>query len=242
MIEMTVNGSSIEKYHARLLNFSVGGTERGYSQSDPRAVLRLPDIYNVTIAPRRLSITLTFFPKDGRTSGRNSSIPERLSRSTENIVFFETDIGSSVVEIGLPDGYIYKSILQAAQPASFDATGEQDVEYTFLAIRQKPRITQAVVPGGVINCHSNTVTPFRLTMKVPTVRSRITVCGIVIKSVAANTEIVIDSEQGLITSSGANKFNDTEFVDFPHLLPGNNIISCSAADAQISVSYTPIYA
>ena len=31
--EMTVNNRSIKEYNARLLNFSVGGTERSYSQS-----------------------------------------------------------------------------------------------------------------------------------------------------------------------------------------------------------------
>ena len=65
--EMKVNGRSIDKYNARLLSFNVSGTERSYSTSSARPVLLLPDMYQTALSPRRLSVTLTFYP---RTLGR----------------------------------------------------------------------------------------------------------------------------------------------------------------------------
>lgn len=241
--EMTVNGKSIQEYNARLLDYSVGGTERNFSISSVGSMLKLPTVHHTSFSPRQLSITLTFFPKAfGSESSRGSCIPERLSRSTDNITRFESEISDKVVEIGLPDGYIYRAYLQSCGTPSFDATGEQDVEYSFLAIRTKPSVKKTVTAGESIFCESNTATPFRLSMTIPSDVGSITVCGIIIRSLTAGTEIVIDSELGLVTANGANKFNETELIDFPYLTPGNNTVSCSLSGTEIIIVYTPIYA
>ncbi len=240
--EMKVNGRSIDKYNARLLNFNVSGTERSYSSGSARPVLLLPDMYQTALSPRRLSVTLTFYPRTLGESSRGRSIPEKLHRSTENIVKFESDISNRVLEIILPDGYIYKSFLQSAQTPSFDATGEQDVEYIFLAIRQKSPIKETIAAGGVINCISNTDTLCRISFTVPVTIPSMTICGIRILDIAADTEIVIDGEKGIITANGINKFADTDLIDFPYLVPGINVVSCTAGGLSITVEYTPIYA
>lgn len=240
--EMIVNGSSIRQYHARLLSYNVGGTERSYSQASAVGILRLPAVYHTTLSSRQLTITLTFFPVTATENSRGTSIPERLSRSTDNIVRFESDISNKVLEIALPDGYVYKAFLQSCGTPSFDATGEQDIEYNFLAIRTKLPVKKVITAGESIYCESNTTTPFRLSLTVPSTVGSITICGIIIRSITAGTEIVIDSELGLVTANGVNKFNDTELIDFPYLTPGNNTISCTVANAEITVVYTPIYA
>lgn len=242
MTEMTINGESIEKYNARLLAYSVGGTSLNHSTSNAGQVLRLPQIYSSILVPRSLSITLTFFPATIGSNSRKTTVMERINRSTKNIVRFESDIIGKVVELGLPDGYFYTAYVTDLQPPSFDATGQQDVVYTFTAIRHKSSETRAVSPGGKVICKSNTKTPCRIVVSVPAALASLTICGIKIKTVAANTDIVIDSEKGLITAGGVNKFSDTEFVDFPYLLPGENTISCDASNAEIAIVYTPIYA
>ena len=240
--EMKVNGRSISHYNAKLLSFSVSGTERSYSSGSARSVLLLPDMYQTSLSPRRLSVTLTFYPRTLGESSRGRSIPEKLHRSTENIVQFESDISNRVLEIILPDGYIYKSFLQSAQTPSFDATGEQDVEYIFWAIRQKSPIKQTVTNGGVINCISNTDTLCRISF-TNTVRLQwVTICGITISDIAQHTEIVIDSEKGIITANGINKFADTDLINFPYLVPGINVISYAPVGFKVTVEYTPIYA
>ncbi len=239
--EMTINGVDIKKYHARLLSYSVGGTILTHSTSASGSILQLNRVYSTIIAPRNLSITLTFFPASSVPGCRNTNIPERLSRSTRNIVRFESELFDRIVEIGLPDGYYYTGYITAIQPATFDATGEQDVTYNFAAIRHGMQSRSTVSSGGVVICRSNTRTPCKIVFTLPTAKSSITVCGIVINNVAANTEVVIDSENGLITAGGINKFNDTEFVDFPYLTPGENVLNCSE-DVPLTIIYTPIYA
>lgn len=242
MTEMTINGESIKKYNSRLLNYSIGGTSLSHSTSNAGQVLRLPQIYNSILSPRSLSITLTFFPVSAGSNSRKTTVTERLNRSTDNIVSFESNIIGKVVEIGLPDGYFYTAYVTDIQPPSFDATGEQDVVYSFTAIRHKMPETKKVVAGEKVICKSNTKTPCRIIVSVPAAHASLTICGIKINTVAANTEIIIDSEKGLITAGGVNKFGDTEFVDFPYLLPGENTISCDASNADITIVYTPIYA
>ena len=239
--EMTVNGVNIKKYSARLLTYSVGGTALTHSTSPAGTILKMNRVYHTVLAPRNLSITLTFFPVSSDSS-RNTTIPERLSRSTQNIVRFESELIGQIVEIGLPDGYYYTACLTAIQAPTFDATGEQDVTYTFFAIRHELQRKETVSSGDKLICRSNTKTPCKISFELSSAQNTITVCGITINTVAANTEIVIDSVNGLITAGGVNKFNDTAFVDFPYLLPGENTISCSVAGTTLTVLYTPIFA
>ena len=63
-----------------------------------------------------------------------------------------------------------------------------------------------------------------------------------LNTIPAGAVVIIDSVNGLITCNGVNKFLDTEFYDFPILLPGDNIISCTAPEAQLQVTYTPVFA
>ena len=240
--EMTVNGMNIKKFNARLLSYSVGGTVMTHSTSASGNILQLNRIYHTVLSPRSLSVTLTFFPVTADRGSRNTTIPERLARSTQNIVRFESELIGRIVELGFPDGYYYTACLTAIQPPAFDATGEQDVVYTFLAIRHEPQRKETVTSGNKLNCRSNTKTPCKISFTLTSAQNSITVCGVTINSVAANTEIVIDSVNGLITAGGINKFNDTAFVDFPYLLPGDNTISCSVAGVTLTVIYTPIFA
>ena len=240
--EMTINGVNIKKFNARLLTYSVGGTVLTHSTSASGTILKMNRVYHTVLAPRTLSITLTFFPVSSDTGSRNTTISERLKRSTKNMVRLESELIGQIVEIGLPDGYYYTACLTAIQAPTFDATGEQDVVYIFSAIRHELQMKEAVTSGNKLFCRSNTKTPCRISFTLGSAQNTITVCGVTINTVAAGTEIVIDSVNGLITASGINKFNDTVFVDFPYLLPGENTISCSVAGVTLTVIYTPIFA
>lgn len=240
MTEMTINGVDIATYNARLLNYSVSGTQISNTTSQNTAQLLMPTLYNCQLSPRTLTIAITFFPKSAGENAKNTSVFQRFSRATDNISTFEADIIGKVIYIGLPDGYIYRSIVNSISAAEFDISGEHDVTYTFLAIRQLAERTETVV-NGKIKCLSTTTTACKIILTVPTAYSSLTICNITIKNVSANSEIIIDSENGLITASGRNKFNDTDFVEFPVLSPGYNAIACSAPNAVITIVYTPIF-
>lgn len=240
MTEMTINGVDIAMYNARLLDYSVSGTQISNTTSQSTDQLLIPTLYHCQLSPRTLTIALTFFPKSAGETAKNTSVFQRFSRATDNITRFEADIIGKVVDIGLPDGYIYRSIVTALPAAEFDISGEHDVTYTFMAIRQIEEQSEKVV-NGKINCLSTTKTACKIVLTVPTAYSTLTICNVTINNVSANSKIVIDSEKGIITADGRNKFNDTDFVEFPVLSPGYNAVSCSALNADITVIYTPIF-
>lgn len=242
MAEMTINGVDIAMFNARIQNYTVSGTAVTNNTSAANEFVALPDLYYSTFGPRTLTITLTFFPKRVGEDSRRTSIPERLHRATENIIRFESQIVGKVVEFRLPDGYYYTAFAQSLPAASFDSTGEHDVTYTFLAIRHLKQKTQNVSPGGKVKCLSNTATRFIITATFSQAHENVTLCGVIVNDISSGDVLVIDSVNGLITCNGDNKFLDTDFFDFPVLSPGDNIISCTAEDAQLQVAYTPVFA
>lgn len=242
MTEMMINGLDISGFNARLQHYTVSGTAVTNNTSSASDLVVMPDLYYSTFGPRTLTITLTFFPRMAGSDSRRTSIPERLHRATENMIRFESLIVAKVVEIYLPDGYYYTALAQSLPAADFDSTGEHDVTYTFVAIRHLGRITENVSPGGKIKCLSNTATRFVLTASFSQAHESVTLCGVIVNDISANDVLVIDSVKGLITCNDVNKFSDTEFYDFPFLSPGDNIINCTAAEAQLQVSYTPVFA
>lgn len=242
MAEMLINGVDIKTFNARLQTYSVGGTAVTNNTSAAESLVVLPALYYVNFGPRTLNITLTFFPRTAGSDSRNTSIPERLHRATDNIIKFESLIVGKVVEIYLPDGYYYTALVQTLPAATFDATGEHDVTYTFLAIRHLHEMSKTIAPNGKITCLSNTDTKCIITASFSQAHENVTLCDVIINDIAANDVVVIDSVNGLITNNGVNKFLDTEFYDFPLLSPGENIISCTANDASLQVTYTPVFA
>ena len=83
-----------------------------------------------------MTLTLTFYPHYLGDYAKGLTVSDRLAIATENITVFEGLLVGKVVEIALPDGFIYngnKSTCIAA--ATFDSSGEHDVTYTFNAVR-----------------------------------------------------------------------------------------------------------
>nr|DAZ25479.1 MAG TPA: distal tail protein [Caudoviricetes sp.] len=241
MTEMSVNNIDISDYSARLLSYSVSGTTLTNSTSATTNLLKMPALYSTVFGTRTLTVTLTFSPHLDGCSAKGTDITDRYAAATDNIARFEADIIGKAVEVSLPDGYIYTSVVTSISAAVFDSSGEHDVTYTFMAIRHKQAITATVAPNGKIYCQSTAPCKFKLIVTLPEESSLITVMDIVVIHVAENTPLVIDGELGLITLGGVNKFLDSTLIEFPVLQPGENIISCNNSQADIQVIYTPIY-
>lgn len=241
MTEMTVNNIDIANYSARLLSYSVSGTTLTNNVSTNTDLVKMPALYSTEYGTRNLTVTLTFFPRLDGCSSKNTDIMDRYAVATNNIVKFEADIIGKKVEISLPDGYIYSSIVTSVSAATFDSSGEHDVTYTFKAIRHKQTVTTDVAPNGKVYCQSTIPCKYKLIVTLPEQSSLITVCGIAVINIAANTPLVIDGELGLITLGGVNKYLDSTLIEFPILYPGENIITCSNSQAKIQVVYTPVF-
>lgn len=241
MTEMSVNNIDISNYSARLLSYSVSGTTLTNNVSANANLVKMPALYSVDYGVRTLTVTLTFSPHLDGCSSKGTNITDRYAIATDNITRFEAEIIGKAVEISLPDGYIYTSVVTAIAAAAFDGSGEHDVTYTFMAVRHKPTITATVAPNGKIYCQSTTPCKFKLKVTLPEQSSLLSIMGIVVINISANTPLVLDGELGLITLGGVNKFLDSTLIDFPLLYPGTNTISCNNSQADIQVIYTPVY-
>lgn len=241
MTEMTVNNIDIANYSARLLSYSVSGTTLTNNVSANNDLVKMPALYSTEYGTRTLTVTLTFFPRLDGCSAKCTEITDRYSAATDNISRFEADIIGKKVEVSLPDGYMYSSIVTSVSAAAFDGSGEHDVTYTFMAVRHKPTITATVAPNGKIYCQSTTPCKFKLKVTLPEQSSLLSIMGIVVINISANTPLVLDGELGLITLGGVNKFLDSTLIDFPLLYPGTNTISCNNSQSDIQVIYTPVY-
>lgn len=241
MTEMTVNNIDIANYSARLLSYSVSGTTLANNVSANNNLVKMPALYSTEYGTRTLTVTLTFFPRLDGCSSKNTDIIDRYTVATDNIAKFEAEIIGKTVEIALPDGYIYTSIVTSISAATFDSSGEHDVTYIFMAVRHKPTITATVAPNGKIYCQSTTPCKFKLKVTLPEQSSMLSIMGIVVINISANTPLVLDGELGLITLGGVNKFLDSTLFDFPLLYPGTNTISSNNSQADIQVIYTPVY-
>lgn len=62
-----------------------------------------------------------------------------------------------------------------------------------------------------------------------------------IKNLKANKKIILDSFKGTILEETTNKFGDTDFWEFPFLVPGSNNISFSKNNMQIKIKYKPMW-
>ncbi|MDC4244539.1 phage distal tail protein, partial [Clostridium perfringens] len=57
--------------------------------------------------------------------------------------------------------------------------------------------------------------------------------SIIIKNLHANKKIIIDGKEGTVTEEGKNKFSDTDFWEFPFLVPGSNTITLSKNSCDV---------
>lgn len=241
LTEMTINGIDINIYNARLQTYSVSGTSLTHNLSSVCELLRMPFLFSTTLGTRTLTITLTFHPSQQGSDSRGMSVAEKLANAAENITLFEAEIVGKIVEITLPDGFIYTALATTLSEASFDSSGEHDITYTFSAIRHGAEDVQTVKANENIFCKSTTKTPVKFVVNIQVSAESITIFGITVKNVTADEELIIDGINGIVTMNGANKLLDTDLVDFPCLNPGYNIISCSDTSASIKVMYIPIY-
>lgn len=65
--------------------------------------------------------------------------------------------------------------------------------------------------------------------------------SITIKSLHANKKIIIDGKEGIVLEEGINKFNDTDFWEFPFLMPKTNTITLSKNSCDVLIKYEPRY-
>lgn len=243
MAEMMIDNQDIKIFGARLLSFSVGGSSITRNMSATNNC-NIPFVFSSDIGTRQLTVTIVFQPSRLGDDSKNTTIPYRLSNSTENVARFEGYVLShETVELLLPDGFYYSSVCTAiGAAAEMDATGEQEIVYTFTAVRHKELTTKKLTGASTkLDCQATTPVKCKITLTASQSYNSLTIMGITVYKLSAGDVLVIDGIKGKITVNNENKFTDSNLVEFPTLQPGENIIKNTAISSQCSISYYPVY-
>lgn len=148
------------------------------------------------------------------------------------------------------DGYenIFKCILSKRSIKKMEVDSDYRLNLSFIGYEhgEEVIIDANRVQETIINNEGNSNTPIIMEI-LPSVDSiDFTVSGLtdepfIIKNLKQGKKIIINSEAGIITQEGINKFNDFETWEFPFLYPGDNRITISKNICDIKIKYKPMY-
>ena len=139
-------------------------------------------------------------------------------------------------EIWLPDGYFYTTILESmGEPVFF---GETVLECTYVlsGVQHDAKIQTT---GPVVFCQSTIPrTDCVLTTTVKQAAASYTFDGAMFANVKAGDVLCLDGQNGRVLINGGPGAQRCDFVEFPYLVPGQNVIS---APDTVIVEYYPTY-
>lgn len=223
MQEMTVNNKDISEFGARLLSYSVGSTNAPVTTGTVRHS-SFPMLLHTDYGTRRIAVTLVFRPT------RNGDIFTRLHSLTQQKNMLDGILFGSVSELGLPDGYLYRCVLEGAGDEQTD--GESlEVTYTFSGIRH---LGQYDAGGMALFCYSTVPrTDCRIYITVgsswPSGDDFVLAINrlgggvtITVYDVSPGDAIDIDGIRKTVYKNGINIFSGTDIITFPFLQPGDN--------------------
>lgn len=243
MREMMIDNRDIEWYGARLLTYTVGGTEltRVTSTSYNAA---FPKMFHSDYGQRKINITLVFKPKYYDFGG----VVAKLHSLAMQKSAFDAVMCKGNIDIWLPDNYYYNCVLESIGDEATD--GESlEVTYTLSGIRH---LQLAKMKGDSFYCSSTVNTDCRLTLTTSEDYPDGSGCFILmsddkqqnqrsihIDDLKPNDVVVIDGINKTVTKNGNNYFKKTNIVTFPYLLPGKNEYYITSDKISIMTEYYP---
>ncbi len=134
------------------------------------------------------------------------------------------------------DGHYYTVICQQIGDAHYKGFGACESEYQFLGVKHGPLQT---VTANTIYCMSTLPhTDCRISVKVSKAAATYSVGTVTFKNVSAGDVLVVDGLDKRILVNGAPAAQKAEWIRFPSLVPGENIITCNDT---VTVEYYPVY-
>ena len=158
------------------------------------------------------------------------------------------------IELDAKPGFFYFGIASVTTIKDNDFISNFEINVTADPFKYKDYVSVSanVTASKTITVEGNYPTPciIEITPQVNVISS-LTISGIarnkitgelediLIKNLTKGNKVVIDGENGTVTEGNSNKFADTEFWEFPSLLPGDNKITFSNTQSNITIKYRP---
>lgn len=239
-----INNNDIVEYGARLLSFSVGGTELTTATGTSYNA-NFPKLFHTDYGQRTINITLVFKSKEAKSGILAKMHAVALQKSMLDKLLY-----GSVVEISLPDGYLYKCVLNSIGNESFD--GERlEATYSLTGIRH---LSLATIKGTSVYCSSTVVTDCKVTVKITGCEDDTRMQFVMMNEsgsvsysmdgVNSGDIVVFDGINCKVTKNRLNAFGDSNVVDFPKLYTGNNKYIAqhsSPIELEFTTEYYPTF-
>ena len=139
-------------------------------------------------------------------------------------------------DLTMEDGFQYFVYLDSIGEASYPADELIECDYTFIGVRHGDLET---VNGNTVMCSSTLPnTDCIIDVTVSANRQNYDVGTVQFPSVTAGEKITVDGINKRILVNGAPAAEQAEWINFPSLIPGKNVINCLD---PVTVTYYPVY-
>lgn len=142
-----------------------------------------------------------------------------------------------VVEIGLPDGFLYRVVLESAGTITYVGEVCAEATYTFVGTRHKPLVT---VDGLTVACESTV--PFTdVRLDATTTAASGSLGGVAFQGLPVGQPITVDGILKRLLLDGAPYATGFTITGaFPTLTPGVNTFTAEGVE-DVTISYYPTF-
>ena len=225
---MKINNVDISTYKAKLMNYNISNASFEINNMWSNNTLS-PFIYDkVSYKYKTLELKLDLLCKD------LTELEKMKSKLIKDI---------TISSIDLENSFIYTGFVTGTPSYEFIKEGNEIATITMLVLaeREEIKVTFNKKKNGTFNNKGTAESPCIITI-TPTIgivdlNFKINNNNIKIHAIGLN-EVVTISEK-TITVNGANKFNDVDIWEFPHIVPGTNVIELDSQDCVVEIKYKP---
>lgn len=219
---MWVNGEPIERYGAKLrMEYKASGYELENSAFKGRRRSSFV-LLNSSVGFKTLTLPLVFVGCDAHDVEQKKSLFEMLLYGKNELV--------------MDDGYMYSVYLSQIGDSTHPNPQMIEIEYTLIGVKHGPLVT---VQANTIYCDSTLPhTDCILTATVGQTGSNYQMGTVTFPQVTQGEVLTVDGINKRILVDGAPAADRAEWITFPSLSPGKNIIAC---DDPMTVEFYPVY-
>lgn len=225
---MYIDGTPLEYYGAKLLDFVPGFPSLTNTVLEGKNYA-LPRLLRSEVAPKPLTVKVTI---------RQPTYHEAMQTASRLILAL-----NKTVELYGPDGLYYRSAMDGSPSFNWLSIGLLEVGLSFCAVAHGA-LEAVEIPRNNYPLHYPGTAPagYKIEFTAPTALSSFTIGGITLASIPNGAKIVIDGIEKMITQNGANKFAESNLIDFPRFDPINpDMIITMSQYIPITISYYPTY-
>lgn len=210
------------------------------------------DLVSYTITPK--VITAEFTEKIGSSDyhlssyergDANLSIVFYVEGTTEETMYINASnliVTSKKCTINIaPNDFLYNAILTNSTVESLEIEHFAKVTLTFVTTIIYPLQSVTFENGtGIFKNVGSIESGARYIITSTSDVTQLKINDITIKNIAKNIPFIVDGIEGKITSNNINRFLDTDLIDFPKVIAGNNQIKCDKT-VNVTVEFYPTF-